>query len=710
MTGMHTLTHARMYARTRAYLRTRTQLLEEKTAAEKELKAQLDAATKEAAARQSELASVKEEMQAQIHEHEQDLFKAQAALEAATSAARVDVRAKGGGVVLDEMARERRRVARALSAVAAQALDARSLEDVIASVCPLVRQMLAAQACAIYLLLIPAETPVDSVADEDGGGGGKRGGGGGGGSADATPVSGGAEKRGKRGQVLRALVSGRAVEQYAANMMEAFLPPPEGMNRKESEMSGGSVTWEREELTHVMDLDVDPSRGLLAAALKADPDAPEGAAIVCAAAQEDARFDAAVDGAYFQHWVVGEDKQLGASISVAVRHPNSQVVGVMQVCRSKGEEAFEAVDVELVSEAARLVGMRHASLMLEHSSFVDALDQASRPIARALGAGDDMLHQLGYLQGLISDMARQAAHADTSNAHLASPAASPSDAALPQTAARPAAPAASASSAAHAQPFAPAGGGGRGLGAGARAAETGAGSAGSPQSPAAEGRGVARKLAVDHAHLPFGASGGAGPHVSDAGARGGPGGGAVMSSGASAAGSVGSSSSSSNGVVAAHRDRFEREAAAALAANAHAAPAKGAAARTSPSPSPALAPGAGPVGGSSGGGAHGGKKGLEGVRSSGVKGGANNSDSEKDVQKEVAGAHAGGRSGGVGGKQAGNDTSSDTAFQDVPSPQGGPLVVPGEELPEMDEVFEVVRMARSLYDYDAVEPDELSIC
>ena len=149
MTGMHTLTHARMYARTRAYLRTRTQLLEEKTAAEKELKAQLDAATKEAAARQSELASVKEEMQAQIHEHEQDLFKAQAALEATTSAARVDVRAKGGGVVLDEMARERRRVARALSAVAAQALDARSLEDVIASVCPLVRQMLAAQACAI---------------------------------------------------------------------------------------------------------------------------------------------------------------------------------------------------------------------------------------------------------------------------------------------------------------------------------------------------------------------------------------------------------------------------------------------------------------------------------------------------------------------------------------------------------------------------------
>ena len=98
------------------------------------------------------------------------------------------------------------------------------------------------------------------------------------------------------------------------------------------------------------------------------------------------------------------------------------------------------------------------------------------------------------------------------------------------------------------------------------------------------------------------------------------------------------------------------------------------------------------------------------MRSSGVKGGANNSDSEKDVQKEVAGAHAGGRSGGVGGKQAGNDTSSDTALQDVPSPQGGPLVVPGEELPEMDEVFEVVRMARSLYDYDAVEPDELSIC
>jgi hypothetical protein len=32
-----------------------------------------------------------------------------------------------------------------------------------------------------------------------------------------------------------------------------------------------------------------------------------------------------------------------------------------------------------------------------------------------------------------------------------------------------------------------------------------------------------------------------------------------------------------------------------------------------------------------------------------------------------------------------------------------------EELPEMDEVFEVVRTAKALYDYDAVEADELSI-
>jgi hypothetical protein len=56
-----------------------------------------------------------------------------------------------------------------------------------------------------------------------------------------------------------------------------------------------------------MDLDVDPSRGLLVAALNADPDAPEGAAIVCPAPMEDARYDAPVDGAYFQRWVVGYD-------------------------------------------------------------------------------------------------------------------------------------------------------------------------------------------------------------------------------------------------------------------------------------------------------------------------------------------------------------------------------------------------------------------
>ena len=88
---------------------------------------------------------------------------------------------------------------------------------------------------------------------------------------------------------------------------EAFLPPPEGLIRKDSEIFDGAVTWEREELTHVMDLDVDPSRGLLVAALNADPDAPEGAAIVCPAPMEDARYDAPVDGAYFQRWVVGDD-------------------------------------------------------------------------------------------------------------------------------------------------------------------------------------------------------------------------------------------------------------------------------------------------------------------------------------------------------------------------------------------------------------------
>lgn len=55
------------------------------------------------------------------------------------------------------------------------------------------------------------------------------------------------------------------------------------------------------------------------------------------------------------------------------------------------------------------------------------------------------------------------------------------------------------------------------------------------------------------------------------------------------------------------------------------------------------------------------------------------------------------------------DPPSPLLEEDAPSPQAAPLASPAEVMPEMDEVFEVPRMARSLYDYDAVEPDELSI-
>ena len=129
MCSFTTHKHSNVDAFTHAHVCTLTQLLEEKTASEASLKSLLDSANKDTAAKQSleaELASIKEEMQAQIHEHQQDLEKAQAALKAATSAAQVDVRAKGGGAVLDEMARERRRVARTSSALAAEAMDARS--------------------------------------------------------------------------------------------------------------------------------------------------------------------------------------------------------------------------------------------------------------------------------------------------------------------------------------------------------------------------------------------------------------------------------------------------------------------------------------------------------------------------------------------------------------------------------------------------------
>ena len=330
-----------------------------------------------------------------------------------------------------------------------------------------------------------------------------------------------------------------------------------------------------------------------------------------------------------------------------------------------------------------------------------------------------MLEQLGHLQGLLQDIAQEAAHADAINLPPASPAASPSDATLPKTAARPAAPGVSASAAPpdskrtlqreETMPFAAASGGVNGLGAGPKVADAGATSL---QSPRADGRGVARKLAVDHAPQPACASEGAGgaPSVSDAGAGGG------ASSVASAAGSVGSSSSGSrrpsspaDGVVAAHRDRFEREAAAAaLAANAHAAPAKGVGAR---SISPAMPSAAGAAGGSSAGGAFSGRRSIERkVRAGG----------DGDVQWEASG----GRGGGGGSKQAVEDTvlppgapfsgarssHSQLFEEDVPSPQAAPLASPAEMMPEMDEVFEVARMARSLYDYDAVEPDELSIC
>ena len=52
---------------------------------------------------------------------------------------------------------------------------------------------------------------------------------------------------------------------------------------------------------------------------------------MCHEPEEDVRFDAPVDGAYFQRWVVGEDKQLGATICAPMRHPSGDVVGVLQV-------------------------------------------------------------------------------------------------------------------------------------------------------------------------------------------------------------------------------------------------------------------------------------------------------------------------------------------------------------------------------------------
>ncbi len=40
--------------------------------------------------------------------------------------------------------------------------------------------------------------------------------------------------------------------------------------------------------------------------------------------------------------------------------------------------------MQVLREAARVVGVRHALLMLAHSSFVDVLDQAAPPLTHTL--------------------------------------------------------------------------------------------------------------------------------------------------------------------------------------------------------------------------------------------------------------------------------------------------------------------------------------
>eukprot|EP00277_Geminigera_cryophila_P007106 CAMPEP_0179414240 /NCGR_PEP_ID=MMETSP0799-20121207/5552_1 /TAXON_ID=46947 /ORGANISM="Geminigera cryophila, Strain CCMP2564" /LENGTH=791 /DNA_ID=CAMNT_0021186817 /DNA_START=407 /DNA_END=2782 /DNA_ORIENTATION=- len=645
------------------------------------LKSEISAANKTVGEKDVELKTVREEMQAQLDEHQEDLEKAQAALAAATCAARADVRVKGGGGVIDEMTRQRRRVSRAATCIATEAIQATSMEDVISSMCPLVRQLMTAESCAIYLLLHPTDfltsdartqpTNTDTTttpSDMLGGGGGEGGGGGG--------------KEKSRSAVLRALVSGRAVEKYAANMMETLLPGGGDLRRQDSVGSTDSLSWEREELTHVMDLDLNINgAGLLAAALRADPDSVdgEGQAVMCAVPEEDTRYDMAVDSAYFQHWVVGEDKKLGATMCIAIRQPNAEVVGVMQVCRSAEQEHFEQVDVELLSEAARMVGMRHATLMLEHASFCDALDQAARPISRALTAGDEMLHELSHMRGLMHKMISEAAVADPPNAapgmlsHLSDHNASPRSplrvraGTLPSTVARPVGVAATAGA--------------------------------SPESPSTvvSHEGLANESPPPHRHngpvtgkdsTLLNAANIAASSRSTLGAHGSASSAARVSAGGAvqgahgvarrlavdenSAGSVGSSSSSSNGVVAAHRDLFEREA-AALTPTTHALTSAKPAGGKLP-----LAPGGGGTVLES-------RKKIERADSSGVDaptGGVGGA--ARDLQQE------GGGGSGMWHHEGG---------------EGG-LVL---ELPEMDEVFQVQRHARSLYDYDALEPDELSI-
>ena len=278
----------------------------------------------------------------------------------------------------------RERVSRALSALAAGAMAAPTLEHLIAAQCPLLRQLVTAQSCAFYLVLHPAAE----------------------------------EEHPRPRTLLRALVSARAVQQYAATMMDTVLSGQDDPELQRPAVHAPAVEEAvgAEELTHVMDLDVHPSgTGLLAAAATASGDACDGNVVLCAVPADDPRFDKDVDGAYFQRWVVGEDKSLGASVCVSVRHPSGELVGVLQVCRAADQDPFGGQEVELVCEAARIIGMRHASILLEHTSFVDALDQAARPINRALDSGQHMLTELSSLRGLLASLMAAEASSVTDN-------------------------------------------------------------------------------------------------------------------------------------------------------------------------------------------------------------------------------------------------------------------------------------------------------
>ncbi|EKX51893.1 hypothetical protein GUITHDRAFT_150844 [Guillardia theta CCMP2712] len=74
---------------------------------------------------------------------------------------------------------------------------------------------------------------------------------------------------------------------------------------------------------------------------------------------EDERYDPETDGAYLTRWTIREDKEVGPMACVPA-------------CRWREAEVYNPHDVDILHEAARLVGLRHQAMADESRQFTES--------------------------------------------------------------------------------------------------------------------------------------------------------------------------------------------------------------------------------------------------------------------------------------------------------------------------------------------------